>query len=76
MPLRMVVSHVLDYNYIIASLRFIYGLVHTVLGQRPRMFPDSSTLMSLFEGPQQVHVPCDFWVSIWVCSTILNTPNI
>ena len=54
MPLRMVVSHVLDYNYIIASLRFIYGLVHTVLGQRPRMLPDASTLMSLFEGPKQV----------------------
>ena len=54
MPLGMVVSHVLDSNYIIAQLRFVQGLVCTILIRRPRMSPDSSTLMSLFEGPKQV----------------------
>ena len=54
MPLRMVVSHVLDSNYIIAPLRFVQGLVRIVLDQRPRMSPDSSTLMSLLEGPEHV----------------------
>ena len=54
MPLGMVVSHVLDFNSIIVSLRFVQGLVHTVLGQIPQMSPDSSTLMSLLKGPKQV----------------------
>ena len=57
MPLGMVVSHVLDSNYIIAPLRFVQGLVRTVLGRRPRMSPDYSTLMSLLEGPKQVMSP-------------------
>ena len=50
----MVVSHVLDFNSIIAPLRFIQGLFRTVLGRRPRMSPDSSTLVSPLEGPKQV----------------------
>ena len=54
MPLGMVVSHVLESNYIIALLRFVQGLVRTVHGQRPRMSPDSNTLMSILEGPKQV----------------------
>ena len=54
MPLRMVVSHMLDSNYIIAPLRFVQGLVHVVLGQRPQMSPNSSTLVILLEGPKQV----------------------
>ena len=54
MPLEMVVSHMLDFNHVIASLRFVQGLVRVVFGQRPWMSPDSSTLMSLFEGPKQV----------------------
>ena len=54
MPLRMVVSHVLNSNYIIAPLRFIQGLVRGVFGQIPRMSPDSSTLTSLFEGTKQI----------------------
>ena len=54
MPLRMVVSHMLDFNSIIASLRFVQGLFHIVLGRRPRMSPDSSTLVSPLEGPKQV----------------------
>ena len=54
MPLRMVVSHVLDFNYIIAPLRFVQGFVHTIFGQRPWMSPDSSTLVSPLEGPKQV----------------------
>ena len=54
MPLGMVVSHVLDFNYIITPLRFVQGLVHVVFGRRPWMSPDSSTLMSLVEGPKQV----------------------
>ena len=54
MPLGMVVSHVLNFNSIISLLRFIQDLVRTVLGRRPRMSPDSSTLMSLLEGPKQV----------------------
>ena len=57
MPLGMVVSHVLDSNYIIAPLRFVQGLVRTVLGRRPQMSLDSSTLMSLLEGPKQVMSP-------------------
>ena len=54
MPLGMVVSHMLDSNYIIAQLTFLQGLVCTVFGQRPWMSPNSSTLMSLFKGPKQV----------------------
>ena len=54
MPLGMVVSHMLDSNHIITSLRFVQGLVRTVLGRRPRISPDSSTLMSIFEGPKHV----------------------
>ena len=54
MPLEMVVSHVVDFNYIIEPLRFIQGSVCAVFGQRPQMSPNSSTLMSLFEGPKQV----------------------
>ena len=54
MPLGMVVSHVLDSNYIIAPLRFVQGLVRVVFGQRPRMSPNSSTLMSLLKGPKHV----------------------
>ena len=54
MPLGMVVSHVLDFNYIIAPLRFVQGLVRTVFGRRPQMSLESNTLMSLLEGPKQV----------------------
>ena len=54
MPLAMVVSHVLDFNSIIAPLRFVQGLFHTVLGRRPKISPDSSTLVSILEGPKQV----------------------
>ena len=72
MPLEMVVSHVLDSNYIIAPLRFVQGLVRIVLGQIPQMSPDSSTLMSLFEGPKQVYVPFDFWVAM---ETVFRSPN-
>ena len=54
MPFGMVVSHVLDFNYIITPLRFVQGLVCAIFGRRPRMSPDSSTLMSLLEGPKQV----------------------
>ena len=54
MPLEMVVSHVLDSNYIIAPLRFVQVLVRTILGRRPWMSPDSITFMILFEGPKQV----------------------
>ena len=54
MPLGMVVSHVLDSNYMIAPLRFVQGLVYAIFGQRPRMSLESSTLMSLFEGPKEV----------------------
>ena len=54
MPLGMVVSHVLHFNSIIALLRFVQGLFHTVLGRRPQMSPDSSTLVSPLEGPKQV----------------------
>ena len=54
MPLGMVVSHVLDSNYIITPLRFVQGLVRTVLGRRPWMSPDSSTLVSPLDGPKQV----------------------
>ena len=52
MPLGMVVSHMLDSNYIIVPLRFVQGLVRAVFGRRPWMSPNSSTLMSLFEGPK------------------------
>ena len=52
MPLGMVVSHMLNSKYIIEPLRFIQGIVHTVFGRRPQMSPNSSTLMSLFEGPK------------------------
>ena len=44
----------LDFNSIITLLRFVQGLFHTVLGQRPRMSPDSSTLVSPLEGPKKV----------------------
>ena len=54
MPLGMVVSHMLDFNSIIVPLRFVQGLFHAVLGRRPRRSPDSSTMMSLLEGPKQV----------------------
>ena len=54
MPLGMVVSHMLDSNSIIALLRFVQGLVRTVLGRRPQMSLDSSTLISLLEGDEQV----------------------
>ena len=54
MPLGMVVSHVLDFNYIIVLLRFVQGLVRAIFDRRPRMSPDSRTLMILFEGPKQV----------------------
>ena len=54
MPLGMVVSHVLNFYSIIAPLRFVQGLFHTVLGRRPRMSPDSSTLVSPLKGPKQV----------------------
>ena len=50
----MVVSHVLDFNYIIASLIFVQGFVHTIFGRRPQMSPNSSTLVSPLEGPKQV----------------------
>ena len=49
-----VVSHVLHSNYIIAPLKFVQGLFHIVLGQRPQMSPDFSTLVSPLEGPKQV----------------------
>ena len=62
LPLTMVVSHVLNFKYIISLLRFVQGLVHVVFGQRPQMSPDSSTLMSLFEDLNS-YVPCDFWVA-------------
>ena len=64
MPLEMVVSHVLESNYIIVPLRFVQGLVYTVLGQRPRMSPDSTTLMIPLEGPKTDYVSCDFWVAL------------
>ena len=35
-------------------------LVRSLFGRRPRLSPDSSTLVSLFLGPIQSHVPCDF----------------
>ena len=54
MSLGMVVSHMLDSKYIITSLIFVQGLFCIVLGRRPWMSPNSSTLMSLFEGPKQV----------------------
>ena len=54
MPLGMVVSNVLDFNSIIASLIFVQGLFCTILGWRPRMSPDSSTLVGPLEGPRQV----------------------
>ena len=54
MPLGMVVSHVLDFNSIITLLRFVQGLFHIVLGRRPQMSPDSSTLVSPLKGPKQV----------------------
>ena len=54
MFLRMVVSHMLDSNYIITPLRFVQGLVNAVFGRRPWMSLDSGTLMSVFEGPKQV----------------------
>ena len=54
MPLGMVVSHVLNFNSIIALLRFVQGLFCTILGRRPRMSLDSSTLVSPLEGPKQV----------------------
>ena len=54
MSLGMVVSHVLDFNYIITLLRFVQNLVRAVFGRRPQMSPDSSTLMSLFTRPKQV----------------------
>ena len=54
MPLGMVVSHVLGFNPIIAPLIFVEVLFQAVLSQRPRMSPDSSTLVSLLEGPKQV----------------------
>ena len=60
MTLGMVFSHMLDSNYIIKPLRFIQGLFHAVFGRRPRMSPDSSTLMSLFEGPKKVMSPVIF----------------
>ena len=72
MPLEMVVYHVLDFNYIIAPLRFIQGFVRTIFGQRPWMSPDSSTLRSLPEGPKQVHVPCDFRVAL---ETVIRSPS-
>ena len=50
----MVVFHVLDFNSIITPLRFLQGLFRTVLGWRPRMSPNSSTLVSPLEGPKQV----------------------
>ena len=46
--------------------------IHAVFGQRPRMSPDSSTLMSLFEGPKQVYVPYDFWVAL---ETVFKSPS-
>ena len=54
MPIGMVVSHMLDSNYIIAPLRFVQGLFHTVLGRRARMSLDSSTLVSPLKGPKLV----------------------
>ena len=53
-PLGMVVSHVLEFNSIITPLRFIQGLFRTILGQRPRMSPDFSTLVVTLKGPKQV----------------------
>ena len=54
MPLGMVVSHVLDFNSIIAPLRFVQGLFRTALGQRRWISLDSSTLVSPLEGPKRV----------------------
>ena len=54
MPLKMVVSHVLDFNFIIAPLIFAQGLFHTILGRIPWMSSDSSTLVSPLKGPKQV----------------------
>ena len=54
MPIGMVVCHVLDSNFIIVPLRFVHGFLCIVFGRRPRMSPDSITLMSLFKGPKQV----------------------
>ena len=50
MPLGMVFSHVLNCNFIIVPLRFVQGLFLIVLGRRPQMSPDSSTIMSPLKG--------------------------
>ena len=54
MPLGVVVSHVLDFNSIIAPLRFVQGLFRTILCRRPQMSTNSSTLVIPLEGPKQV----------------------
>ena len=54
MPLGMVVSHMLNSNYIIAPLRFVQGIGLCNIWSKTQMSTDSSTLMNLFEGPKQV----------------------
>ena len=47
-------------------------LVPSLFGRRPQLSPESSTLVSLFLGPIQFHVPCDFQV---VLATMFRSPS-
>ena len=52
LPLRMVVSHMFDFSTLFASLRIAQDIyIHPIICRRPRISPDSSTLVSHFGTP-------------------------